>query len=296
MAPRRGLTEARPAPRDDAKDSSSLRIEGFACSVRMEATMASTMKPPEIVELDALALKFKSLELDSEEDLQTVLKLVRPREAVNAGEDIVDMRSPPRQLTVLLTGVACLHKRLEDDSRQIYTFQYSGDFCDLHRYMLPELDQTATVTALTGCSVGTIRHDDLDQMLSQRPKLSLAFWRASVLEASILRERLLNVSRRSALPRVASIICEQLARLEAINIKSAVVPLTQVDLADAAGLSAVHVNRIVQDLRKLGALSKKRRILEVASRDRLLQLANFDRTYLNMPDLLSTWSIELAEG
>ena len=182
--------------------------------------MVGMMKPPEAGELDALALKFRSLELDSEADLQTVLRLVKMREAVSPGENIVDTRSPVRQLTVLLAGVACLHKRLEDDSRQIYTFQYPGDFCDLHRYMLPELDRTATVTALTDCSIGTIRYDDMDQMLSQHPKLGLAFWRASMLEASILRERLLNISRRAALPRVASIICEQLVRLEAINIKS----------------------------------------------------------------------------
>jgi CRP-like cAMP-binding protein len=261
----------------------------------MEAAMVGMMKPPEAGELDALALKFRSLELDSEADLQTVLRLVKMREAVSPGENIVDTRSPVRQLTVLLAGVACLHKRLEDDSRQIYTFQYPGDFCDLHRYMLPELDRTATVTALTGCSIGTIRHDDMDQMLSQHPKLGLAFWRASMLEASILRERLLNISRRAALPRVASIICEQLVRLEAINIKSPVIPLTQIDLADAGGLSVVHVNRIVQDLRKLGALSKEKRTIEVASKERLAQLANFDRRYLNMPDLLSDWNVDIEE-
>ncbi|GEP61415.1 hypothetical protein RSO01_85810 [Reyranella soli] len=261
----------------------------------MGAAMVGMMKPPEAGALDALALKFRSLELDSEADLQTVLRFVKIREAVSPGENIVDTRSPRRQLTVLLAGVACLHKKLEDDSRQIYTFQYPGDFCDLHRYMLPELDQKATVTALTACSIGTIRHDDLDQLLSQHPKLGLAFWRASMLEASILRERLLNISRRAALPRVASIICEQLARLEAINIKSAVIPITQVDLADAGGLSVVHVNRIVQDLRKLGALSKKTRTIEVASKERLAQLANFDRRYLNMPDLLSDWKIDIEE-
>jgi CRP-like cAMP-binding protein len=261
----------------------------------MEAAMVGMMKPPEAGELDALALKFRNLELDSEADLQTVLRLVKMREAVSPGENIVDSRSPVRQLTVLLAGVACLQKRLEDDSRQIYTFQYSGDFCDLHRYMLPELDRTTTVTALTDCSIGTIRYDDMDQVLSQHPKLSLAFWRASMLEASILRERLLNISRRAALPRVASIICEQLVRLEAINIKSAAIPLTQVDLADAGGLSVVHVNRIVQDLRKLGALSKKTRTIEVASKERLAQLANFDRRYLNMPDLLSDWNVDIEE-
>jgi CRP-like cAMP-binding protein len=261
----------------------------------MEAEMAGSIRPPKLGELYALALKLRSLELDSEADLQTVLRLVKAREAASPGENIVDTRSPPRQLTVLLAGVACLNKRLEDGSRQIYTFQYPGDFCDLHRYVLPEMDQTVMVTALTDCSIGTIRHDDMDQMLSQHPKLGLTFWRASMLEASIFRERLLNVSRRAALPRLASIICEQLARLEAINIKSATIPLTQIDLADAVGLSVVHVNRIVQELRNLGALSKKKRTIEVASRERLAHLASFDRRYLNMPDLLSGWKIDIED-
>ncbi len=257
--------------------------------------MAKSVKPPKTGELDALALKFGSLELGSGADLKAVLRLVKVREAVRPGDNIVDTRCPPRQLTVLLAGVACLYRRLEDGSRQIYTFQYPGDFCDLHRYVLPEMDQAVSVMALTDCSIGTIHHDDMDQIIAQHPKLGLAFWRASILEASIFRERLLNISRRAALPRVANIICEQLARLEAINIKSTVIPLTQVDLADAAGLSVVHVNRIVRELRSLGALSKKKRKIEVANRERLAQLANFDRKYLHMPDLLSGWKIDIED-
>lgn len=257
--------------------------------------MTGPSMSPQIGELAAVALKFRSLELDSEADLHAVMGLVKSKETVRQGRNIVDVRCSPRQLTVMLDGVACLNKRLDDGSRQIYTFQYPGDFCDLHRYVLPRLDQTATVTALTHCSIGIIRHEDLDQMLSQSPKLALAFWRASMLEASILRERLLNISRRAALPRIASIICEQLYRLEAINIKSAAIPITQIDLADAGGLSVVHVNRIIRELRDLGALSNRKRTLEVANRERLAELAGFDRRYLNMPGQLSGWKIELEE-
>jgi CRP-like cAMP-binding protein len=243
--------------------------------------------------LDALVLKFRGLGLDSETDLQALLGLVKFRESVTRNETIVGKGSSPRQLTVLLAGVACSHNRPEDGSRQIYTFQYPGDFCDLHRYVLPELDQAIAVTALTDCSIGTICHDDIERTISRHPKLCLAFWRASMLEASIFRERLLNISRRAALPRIANIICEQLVRLEAINIKSAAIPLRQVDLADACGLSVVHVNRIVQGLRKLGALSKGSRNIEVASRERLLEIANFDRSYLNMADVLSHWKVDI---
>jgi CRP-like cAMP-binding protein len=262
----------------------------------MEAAMDGPMKPEEPGELDALALKFRSLGLGSEADLQTVSSLVKIRKVVRQGGDIADMRRPARQLTVLLVGVACLHKRLEDGSRRIYSFQHSGDFCDIHRWVRPEIDRTATVTALTDCSIGAIRYDDMERVLSQRPHLGLAFWRASMLEASIFREGLVNMSRRAALPRIASIICEQLARLEAIGIKRDAIPLTQVHLADAGGLSVGHVNRVVRDLRRLGALSKKTRTIEVASRHRLAELAGFDGRYLNMRSLLSDWQIDIEVG
>jgi len=107
----------------------------------MEAAMVGMMKPPEAGELDALALKFRSLELDSEADLQTVLRLVKIKEAVSPGENIVDTRSPPRQLTVLLAGVACLHKRLEDDRSFCKRFRSN-------RRRTRKRESTFTLTAL----------------------------------------------------------------------------------------------------------------------------------------------------
>src|SRR5262249_12638149 len=122
-------------------------------------------------------------------------------------------------------------------------FHYPGDFCDLHRDMLP--NDALAVAALTDCLVGTIRYRDLDRTLGQHPKLGLALWRAAMLEGSVARERLLKVSRRPALQRVAHLLCELLTRREVIGINDAVIPLSQIDLGDAAGLSVVHITRIV---------------------------------------------------
>jgi CRP-like cAMP-binding protein len=112
-----------------------------------------------------------------------------------------------------------------------------------------------------------------------------------MLEASILRERLANVSRRPALERVSHLLCEQLHRRRAIGIDSEIVPLTQIDLADAAGLSAVHMNRVLQDLRKLGVIPASSRTIEVVDWERLAHIANFDSRYLTMPPTLSDWEI-----
>ena len=114
-----------------------------------------------------------------------------------------------------------------------------------------------------------------------------------MLEASIFRKRLLNVGRQPALQRVAHLLCEQLARREAVGINSTIIPLTQLDLADAVGLSIVHVNRTLQELRRLNILSKEGRAIKVLNRERLVCLASFDGHYLNMPQLLSDWQVKI---
>jgi CRP-like cAMP-binding protein len=229
---------------------------------------------------NALIPKFKYLGMDRDEELQALLLLVKGEGRVSRGEDIVRVGSSPRYLTVLLTGVACRYKMMENGRRQIFTFQYPGDVCDIYRFALPELDDA--VSALTDSLIGVIFLEDIERISRQYPKLGLALWRDTMLEASIFRERLLNVGQRHALPRTANLLCEQMVRLEAIGMNGAVIPLTQVDLADAAGLSVVHMNRTIQDLRELGALLKNSRTIKVVNRDRLMDIAKFDGRYLNM--------------
>src|SRR5260370_39564607 len=144
-------------------------------------------------------------------------------------------------------------------------------------YVLPERDSAVGVQALSDAVVGVIDYREMDRLLV-RPKLALAFWRATMLEAAIYRERLTNASRGTALERVASLLCEQLARREAVGITCARLPISQIDVADAAGLSAVHVNRTIQTLRSRNILSKASSIEEIA-RTQLAQVAKFDGLY-----------------
>jgi CRP-like cAMP-binding protein len=241
-----------------------------------------------------LIRKLRSLGgVESNAELDAFLDRIKVRTGASRGEDIKAPDSTPKHLTVLLEGVACLYERLEDGNRQIYAFQYPGDFCDLHQHVLPESNNEIAVAALTGCSIGIIEHRDLEQLIAQYPSLGLALWRATMLEASIFRKRLLNVGRQPALQRVAHLLCEQLARREAVGINDATLPLTQIDLADAAGLSIVHVNRTFQELRRLKILSKEGHAIQVANRERLVSLASFDGHYLNMPQLLSHWQVNI---
>ncbi len=114
-----------------------------------------------------------------------------------------------------------------------------------------------------------------------------------MLEAGMLRQNLLNVGRRPALQRVAYLLCEQMARQEAVGIYSAAIPLSGSDLADAAGLSVVHVSRTFTELQRQRLLVKEGRTMKVVDKTRLATLAAFDGNYLNMPQLLSDWQVEI---
>jgi len=243
--------------------------------------------------LGPLIQKLRSLGVDSDTELAAVLDRIKVRAGTRRGDDIIACGRSPMHSTLLLDGVACLYERLQDGTRQIYAFQYPGDFCDLHRHALPEMNNEVAVAAMTDCSIGIIDHKDLEQLIAQYPSLGLALWRATMLEASIFRKRLLNVGRQPALQRVAHLLCEQLARREAVGLNSATIPLTQMDLADAAGLSIVHINRTFQELRRLNILSKEGRAIKVVDRERLAGLASFDGNYLNMPQLLSHWQVKI---
>lgn len=235
--------------------------------------------------VDALALKFRNLGMDREEELQTLLLLVKVKGHVRRGEDIIKLGNSPSYSTVLLKGLACRYKLTESGRRQIFTFQYPGDFCDFDRYILPGQDYA--VAALTDCSIGVLLHEDIERVTALYPGLGLALWRSTMVEASIFQERLLNVRSRPALPRIAHLLCELMVRLDAIGIDGTIIPMTQVDLADAASLSPVHMNRMIQDLRKRGTLSNSTRAIEVAHRNQLMDIGEFDGRYLNIPQLRS---------
>ncbi len=234
---------------------------------------------------NGLARKLKNLGLDGDDEVQALLGLVKSRRRARRGEDIIKVGKSSRFLTVLLNGMACRYKMTDNGRRQIFAFHYAGDFCDHHRYAFAERDDA--VAALTDCLVGVILHDDIERLSARNQRINLVLWRNTMLEESLIRERLLNVGQRSALERIARLLCEHIFRLEAIGVHDHVIPLTQIDIADAAGLSVVHVNRTIQDLRELGALSKHSHGMRVASRERLVHVARFDGRYLDMRQVMS---------
>jgi CRP-like cAMP-binding protein len=237
-----------------------------------------------------LALKFKGLGIEGDA-LDLIVRAIKRRVRVAAGDGVACADDTVKHVTLLSAGVTCSYKRSEDGDRTILGFHHPGDFCDLSRYVLPERDNAVGVQALTDCSVCIIDYRDLERLLA-RPEWALALWRATMLEAAIYRERLTVASRGSALERVAHLLCEQLARREAVGIASNRLPLSQIDIADASGLSTVHVNRTIQTLRSLDVLSKESP-LDVIDRKQLARIGKFDGGYLDMPALLAKWTVRV---
>jgi len=234
-----------------------------------------------------LDLKLKSLGAQPD-DLAVFLQAAQRCVSVPAGADVIREAEAGGQVKVLLAGTTCAYKRREDGGRSILSFQHPGDFCNLHHYVLPDAEPGIAIQALTDATLAIIDYRDMDGFLA-RPSLASALWRASLLEAAVYRERLSSTGRGTALERVAHLLCEQLARREAVGIHTPRLPFSQIDVADAAGLSVVHVNRTIQVLRKLNVLSQARQAIEVIDRARLEQIAGFDDGYLNMPRRDSQW-------
>jgi CRP-like cAMP-binding protein len=228
----------------------------------------------------SLILRLRQLGVESDKDLRAFLSLFTGTRSVRRGDNIVALGKGKKILTVILSGVACRYRIVENGRRQIFTFHYAGDFCDYHRFVLPQRDDP--VSAITDCFVGAIPHEDIERIIEHHPQVGLALWRTTALEARIFQERVLNGAQRPAFEQIASLLCEQVFRLETVGIAGDVIPLTQIDLADAAGLSVVHVNRTIQDLRELGALSKNSHGILVADKDRLMHIAKFDASYLDI--------------
>ena len=240
-----------------------------------------------------LGLKLRRLGAQAD-DLDILLLAVKRRVSVPARDNVIGEADTAAQVRILLTGTTCSYKRKEDGTRSILSFHHAGDFCDLHRYIVPDVKSVIGVQALTDCTVAIINYRDMDKLLS-RPTLASALWRASMLDALIYRERLSSMGGGTALKRVAHLLCEQLARQEAVGIHAPHLPFSQIDLADAAGLSIVHVNRTMQTLRSLNVLSKASRAIEVVDRNQLAKIAAFDGRYLSMPELALKWAVQIED-
>jgi CRP-like cAMP-binding protein len=218
----------------------------------------------------------------SPEEQHAFLDIIEPPQTVPAGQTIVEEGSRPQYSTVLLDGFACRYKTLVDGQRQIFSFQISGDIADIHSYVLKLMDHS--VMTLTQCVIACIPHERIRAVIRRYPNLAEVMWRDTLVESAVFREWLAAMGRLPAVNRVAHLLCEQFARMKAVGLvagNTVSLPLTQTDIADALGMSVVHANRTLQELRRLRLIELKSRTLTVLNWEQLAQIGVFDQKYLH---------------
>ena len=196
--------------------------------------------------------------------------------------DLIREGDKPGPVFVLLEGWACRYKILPGGGRQIISFLMPGDFCDMHVAVLDAMDHS--IATLTDAKVATIARGQMEELVEVRPGLVKAFWWTQLVDEGVLRATIVSMGRRTSLERVAHLLCELCFRMRNIGIatKSTFeMPFTQIVLADAVGLTPVHVNRVVRKLRAVGALELTSGTLVIADIKQLAQIAGFDDNYLH---------------
>jgi CRP-like cAMP-binding protein len=197
------------------------------------------------------------------------------------GENIVDDSGDHLPLHLVTRGWAARVRTLEDGSHQITDFVLPGELCDLSR--LDGLPQTAV--AISPSRAVLLDRSTLLRAIELHPRLALALFRLALSEQAILREWLVCLGRREKREHLAHLLCELHQRLRRVGLVSDDVfdlPLTQEQLADAMGMTAVHTNRVLQQLRKEGVISLGKHVLRIHQPRRLKEIGEFDGSYLEV--------------
>jgi CRP-like cAMP-binding protein len=197
-------------------------------------------------------------------------------------QDLIREGDEPGPVFVVLDGWACRYKILPSGSRQIMAFLMPGDACDLHVNMLAEMDHG--IQAITAATIATISRSEMQAIMQDHPAIARAMYTAQLIDEGIMRAWIVSMGRRSSVERVAHLMCELYLRARAIGLTKGpdfALPLSQVILADALGMTPVHINRVLRVLRTTGAMALRRGSLTILDPVRLVQIAGFDENYLH---------------
>jgi CRP-like cAMP-binding protein len=231
---------------------------------------------------DALVRKLETIvDLSSEEREALRALPIMPRD-LGADQDLVREGDRPSHSCVLIEGFLCRYKLAGEGRRQILAFHIPGEMPDVQSLYLKTMDHN--MAAVIPSKVGLVQHGDLYRLFAEFPRLAGAFWRETLVDAAIFREWMVGMGRRRAPSRIAHFFCEMYARLDAIGMAqnwTVPLPITQEELGDSLGLSSVHTNRALQELRGEGLITFERGKLRVDNWPGLVAAGEFDPIYLH---------------
>ncbi len=219
----------------------------------------------------------------SEADKHAVLELPHVVRSFDTAEYLVEEGARNNLTCLLLSGYAFRQKVAGSGGRQILAVHIAGDLVDLQNSLLKRADHS--VQALSPAHVALIPRQAIIELAFSRPTIGLAMWYDTLVDGSLYREWMTNIGRRDARARIAHLLCEFGARLEAIGQGSTAgyeMPMTQEQIADATGLTSVHVNRILMGLDRHGLTQRTRKSVIIHDWDRLCDVGDFNPDYLHI--------------
>ena len=219
-----------------------------------------------------------------EGDKRLLNDVIREPRWVGQRVDLIAEGDAPTSVRLILEGFACRYKVLPDGKRQIMAYLVPGDFCDLHVFILKAMDHG--IATLSPCKVVDIPRRRVLELMD-RPAIARAFWWAALVDEATLREWLVNIGVRPAEERIAHLLCELLLRLRTVGLTNGgkfELPITQAELGQTMGLSTVHVNRVLQRLRRDGMITLKGKNLVIVDEEKLKAFSGFNPNYLHLAE------------
>lgn len=231
-------------------------------------------------ELELLARHRGQAELNDVERsmLQDLVTCVRP---FNAGDVLIAAHRSSHESLVLIEGSLGRVINSPDGRRQIVSVHFPGEFVDLHSLLLHRLDHD--IVALRACTVAVIPHAPLRRLLRAQLALADKLWFLTLTDAALHRHWLFRVASTPALARVADFLCEADIRLMAIGQSDGLrytLQLTQPEVGEICGVTSIHVNRMLRELREGGICSWQGHLVEIQDLARLIGMAAFNPDYL----------------
>lgn len=236
----------------------------------------------ENLQLAPLARRWSKRAPLTHEDREAVLSLPFRRETFGKDAYLVREGQHSGECTLMLRGFAYRQKLLRDGGRQIINFLLPSDFVDLQASVLGTADHN--VQSLNRSEAAIIPRTALVELSEARPAVRLAMWIDTLIDGAIVREWVVNVGRRDSRARIAHLLCEIAVRLQGAGAAGGDMfdfPVTQEQLADATGLTAVHTNRTLQALRRDGLIQLNSGSLKVLDWQGLREAGDFDELYLH---------------
>lgn len=196
--------------------------------------------------------------------------------------DLIREGDRPGPVFVMLEGWACRYKILPSGTRQVLAFLMPGDSCDHRIGLLDAMDHS--IQTITSAVVATIARADMDALMDENHRIAKAIYIAQLVDEGTLRAWITSMGRRTSIERVAHLMCELYLRARNIGLTTEtqlLLPLSQTLLADSLGMTAVHLNRVLKELRLEGAMTLQRGSLLITDADKLVKIAGFDENYLH---------------